>query len=175
MNFHMQLQNFSSEKSKAGFTEKSIFKFLPIIITLIGFTCIPLAVYCQHVENKVFVTIASVNVNIPDESVVGKINGSSWRFGRKRTDLYLGAPNNLDHKIINAFDNSDVTSFNEMQNYEDISPAIKPKLILQANITNIDFDLHGKRLKDLAGPCDIVCQWQIFTVDDPKHAKKSIV
>lgn len=175
MNFHMQLQNFSLEKSKAGFTKKGIFKFLAIIIILIGFTSITLTVRCQHIDNRIFATIASVNVNIPDETVVGKINGSSWRFGRKRTDLYLGAPNNLDHKIINAFDNSDIISFNEMQNYEDISPAIKPKLILQANIMSIDFDLHGKRLKDLAGPCNIVCQWQIFTVDDPKHAKKSIV
>src|SRR6185503_19287816 len=161
MNFHMQLQNFSLEKSKAGFTKKGIFKFLPIIIILIGFTSITLTVRCQHIDNRIFATIASVNVNIPDETVVGKINGSSWRFGRKRTDLYLGAPNNLDHKIINAFDNSDIISFNEMQNYEDISPAIKPKLILQANIMSIDFDLHGKRLKDLAGPCNIVCQWQI--------------
>lgn len=136
----------------------------------------PNSSYCQQSTNKIFISVASVQLNIPDKTVVGKINGLSKKLGKKEATLYLGTPNNLDHQIINVFDNSDIVSFNELQNFDDVSPAIKPKLILKASITNLNFELKGgHHLQDLAGPCSITCTWQIYTVDDKLHPKNSII
>lgn len=155
---------------------KNKFKYRCRIAGLMICLCSLQNTYGQQIENKLFVTVASVQLNVQPKTVIGKINKSSQKLGSKETTLYLGTANNLDHKIMNEFQKSGLDCFSELQNYDDISPAVKPKLILKANITAINFDLKGRHLlKNLTGPCSITCKWQIYTVDDKIVPKKSIV
>ena len=117
--------------------------------------------------NIISVGIITPEMPIGNEVVIGKVNKSEKKMGDSHFKGMVGNSINLDHTIVQSFEDSYIIPFYESHNYENYSGILKPKIFLKPVIKSLNLELQGgKLLKSLSGKCNISCTWNIYTAND---------
>ena len=119
-------------------------------------------------ENNILVGVQDPTLDIDENIILGKINGSKKKLKDKDIYKYLGYPQNMEISVVNSFKDSyvDAQYFNDKKNVTDISNLQKPKIILKPIVKKIDFNLKGDLIRDYSGNCFLECEWQLFDLSD---------
>lgn len=129
-----------------------------------------ISVYGSDSRNMLSVTVLTPKINIDENEIIGTYNGSTYKMKNNSSSLILGSVNNLDHKIIQSFEGSFIDGYFETKNFENYSPIIQPKLILQPLISSLHFAIKGgKKLNKTEGVCQLECYWEVYTIKNKKE------
>jgi serine protease Do len=98
------------------------------------------------------------------KSVVGKLNGAVKRYSDKGISRLLSYDEDLNGEVISqlAAASLDPLSLGEVENSR--RTVVRPRILLQAKVTDIGFDLHGRSLSDYKGTATISCDWNFYLI-----------
>lgn len=125
-------------------------------------------------EQSLFVSIDTPKIELSNESVLGKINGSLKKLNSKDIHSYIGYPGNMDMQMLSAFNGTYIDPRFISDDNEEKTLLYKPKIILKPIVKEMNFDFTGSLFRDLSGPCEITCDWQISTISDKSKVIASI-
>ncbi|GAA4760753.1 hypothetical protein GCM10023230_07120 [Flavobacterium hankyongi] len=129
----------------------------------------------KETENTILVGIEVPIIKIDENQVLGELNGNKKKLKDKDIYRLLGYPENMEMRILNAFQNSYVnaTFFSKKDSKKDVSNLQNPKIIFKPIVKNLNFKLSGKLHRDFSGPCFLECEWQVFDLSDLENPIKT--
>jgi serine protease Do len=119
-------------------------------------------------DRYIKVAIDTPAITIPQEKEIGRINGSSRKLKDKDIHRLIGYAENMDIKILNMFADSYMDASYLSAKDKSKTTLYKPKIILKPEISDLNFDLDGKLLRDYTGAMNMTCTWNIATIDAVK-------
>jgi serine protease Do len=119
-------------------------------------------------DRYVMVAVDTPVVSIAVEKELGRVNGSSRKLKDKEIHILLGYAENMDIRILNAFEDSYLDASYLSTKDKSKTTLYKPKIIFKPEVKDLSFNLRGKLLRDYYGSCTIQCNWKIATVSEPK-------
>lgn len=127
----------------------------------------------SEIDKTIIIGIDNPVLDIKEDVEIGRLNGSKRKLKDKDIYRLLGYPENMEMKMLNAFENSNVNAvfFSKKNFKKNVSTLQIPKIILQPIVKKITFNLNGDLLRDYSGLCTVVCDWQIC---DLSNTEKNI-